>query len=222
MQQLTTQRHLLDVWNQWSWQGRLETHAELLRHFIVQHRRGKLPEDQAYVWWGAIRSEGEYKPFTHLSDLLSMQLECGDPEREVQLYLTDRDSMFVAHLRELTDMDVRASRLEREHMPPQYVERECEVECWFRISDIRLIALDVEGTVSAAGELTEARASSWHLALSDDMEVPMVVTRPDGRRFFEPVERAKGAKGRRWVEVEAKQLASRPRREPRSFEEAGW
>lgn len=101
-------RHLVGVWNPSYGADVMESHIMLLRERAQRFREGREEEENVYVWWGRIRSSRRQEALPHIADVLALEEELGegdgDAEREMQLYLTDYRSLYVAHVGEITSM----------------------------------------------------------------------------------------------------------------------
>ena len=106
-----TGHHLVAVWNPSYGADVVESHVRILRQFAERYRSRQIEEDEVYVWWGKIRSAHRQAPLPHLDQILALEDELkGDEDvvtRELQLYLTDYRSLYVAHVGEITGEDVR-------------------------------------------------------------------------------------------------------------------
>jgi hypothetical protein len=82
---------------------------------------------------------------------------------------------------------------------------ELHVDCWFKLIDIRRLVLD--DTVGVVHELAVLKNTQYHdrpVSLYGGMvDLPLVVTRPDGRSFFSPEERDHVSERKWWVELDA-------------------
>lgn len=114
-------RHLVGVWNPSYGTDVMESHILLLRDRAQRFRQGEIEEDDVYVWWGKIRSARRQAALPHIDDILSLEKELGesdgDAQQEVQLYLTDYRSLYVAHVGEITAEDVREDEDDETHIP---------------------------------------------------------------------------------------------------------
>jgi hypothetical protein len=139
-----------------------------------------------------------------LPEILAMDADLNaDGERELHLYLTDYRSLYVGHVYEITEDDVR--RDENSHVPGYYTERDLQCDCWFRLGDIRRLVLD--DTVAVIAELRKLRNTHYDdrpVSLYGGMvNLPLVVTRDDGARYFDPEVREALLEGKYWAEVDA-------------------
>ncbi len=226
----TSTRHLVGVWNPSYGTDIMESHILLLRERASRFRDQKEDEEDVYVWWGKIRSERRLSADTHIDDILSIEndlgAEDGAAEREVQLYLTDYRSLYVAHVGEITADDPRDDDNEL-HIPPIYRPKDIHCDCWFRIWDIRRLVSD--DTLAVVNELRKLRNTAYHdnpVSLYGGMvNLPLIVTRPDGERYFESDVRAQLTGGKYWVEFDGEHsgigLTERDLRE-NSFGEDNW
>jgi hypothetical protein len=201
---LVTDRHLLGVWNPSYAADAMDAHLRMLLANIAAFRSGHIPDEDVYVWWGKVRSAHRLDRLPHLAEILAMD-ETLDPdgERELHLYLTDYRSLYVGHVYEITADDVRAD--EGSHVPAYYTERDLQCDCWFRLGDIRRLVLD--DTVAVIAELQRLRNTHYQdrpVSLYGGMvNLPLVVSRDDGARFFDPELRDRLLEGKYWAEADA-------------------
>lgn len=195
--------HLLSVWNPAYADDALTTHASLLRS-LVQDAEKTGHWDDAFVWWGKVRSSHRRQPMPHLDQILALgtALLSDDPP-ETHLYLTDYRSLYVAEVGAIRteNPDVRDPR----HTPAYYAKNELACDCWFMLLDIRrLVADDLHGVIEQLQALGNVRYHNQSVSLYGGMvELPLVVTRADGRTFFSPAEQDALTNGRKWVEFDA-------------------
>jgi len=194
-------RHLVTVWNPSYAENAMEQHlAVLLGH-------AKADPDDAYVWWGKVRSENRLQRQAHeqeveaIDDALAADL---DMKEEVQLYLTDYRSLYVAAVDEIV-RELDAAELGS--APAYYRRRNLHCDFWFRLSDIRLlVADDLLGVIRELRQLRNVHYHDKPVSLYGGMvDLPLVVTRPDGRRFFDREERDAITEGRHWAQWDAEQ-----------------
>jgi hypothetical protein len=197
-----TDRHLLGVWNPSYAADAMDAHLRLLLANIAALRDGRLPEEEVYVLWGKVRSPQRRARLPHLDEILAMDATL-EGDRELHLYLTDYRSLYVGHVYEITTDDVRAD--EGSHVPAYYGERDLQCDCWFRIGDIRRLVLD--DTVAVIDELKKLRNTHYDdrpVSLYGGMvDLPLVVSRDDGERFFDPELRERLLEGKYWAEADA-------------------
>ncbi len=204
----TKTRHLVGVWNPSYGTDVMESHILLLREKAERHRAEQLDEERVYVWWGKIRSARRQERLPHIDEILSLEKELGgaegDAEREVQLYLTDYRSLYVAHVGQITDDDVREDDDELSHIPQVYQSESVHCDCWFMLWDIRRLVSD--DTLAVVDELKKLRNTAYHdmpVSIYGGMvNLPLIVTRPDGARYFEPDVRNQLTDGKYWVEFD--------------------
>ena len=203
---MTTTRHLVAVWDPSRGDDSMLAHIQLFLDARRRQRDRQVTEDDVYVWWGKIRSPNRQQPMAHLGEILAID-EALQAGAEVHLYLTDYRSLYVAHVGEVTADDVR----EEEDEPSLYVPRVydgVQCDCWFRLWDIRRLVL--EDTLGVIAELKKLRNTHYHdkpVSIYGGMvDLPLVVTRPDGARFFEPAVRDLYLDGRSWAEFDAEQV----------------
>ena len=227
----SSRHHLVAVWNPAYGSDVVEGHVRILRDLATRHREKQIDEDDVYVWWGKIRSANRQKPLPHLQKVLDLEGELkgeGDVvARELQLYLTDYRSLYVAHVTEITPNDVREDEGEGEHIPALYKEADINCDCWFRLMDIRRLISD--DTLSVVAELTKLNNTAYHdrpVSIYGGMvDLPLIVTRPDGARYFDADVRGQLTDGRHWVEFDGERggigATERELRE-NSFGEDAW
>ncbi len=222
MNQRPPDRHLVAVWNPSYVADAMDEHRAMLLGFMAAQRERKLPAEEVYVWWGRIRSGHRMTPLPHLADVLALDESLETPGAEVHLYLTDYRSLYVGEVLEITDEDVRD---ESTHVPAYYGAHACD--CWFRLGDLRQLVQD--DTVQVIAELAKLRNIAYHdqpVSLYGGMvNLPLIVTRGDGARFFATEEREALLEGRYWAEEDAQRAGLGPvERDLREnlFGEAAW
>lgn len=182
----------------------MEQHLALL---LERARDPKLASDDRYVWWGKVRSENRLQGQRHTDDILAIgqAIEAdADDAGEVQLYLTDYRSLYVADVGEIvTTLDAE----ERRAVPPYYFNTKLDCDFWFLLADIRLlVADDLPGVIAELRMLRNVHYHDKPVSLYGGMvDLPLVVTRPDGQRYFDPAERDPITDGRLWAEWDAEQ-----------------
>lgn len=184
----------------------MESHILLLRERARRFRDEKDEED-VYVWWGKIRSSRRQEAIKHLGDILYIEndlgAEDGEAQTEVQLYLTDYRSLYVAHVGRVTAEDPREDDTDL-HIPPIYRPKDVHCDCWFQLWDIRRLVSD--DTLAVVAELKKLRNTAYHdnpVSLYGGMvDLPLIVTRPDGARYFEDDVRGQLTGGKYWVEFD--------------------
>jgi hypothetical protein len=201
-----SERHLLGVWNPSYASDAMDAHLRVLLDNIAGLRSGKLKEEEVHVWWGKVRSKNRIQQLPHLPEILSLDAELadqGESGRELHLYLTDYRSLYVGHVYEISAEDVTAD--EADHVPAYYKERRLHCDCWFRLGDIRRLILD--DTVGVIAELKKLRNTHYGdraVSLYGGMvDLPLIVSRDDGARFFDPAIRTSLLDGQYWAEADA-------------------
>lgn len=201
-------RQLLTVWNPSYADDAMEQHLGVLLDRARQSRDGNLGPDDRYVWWGKVRSQHRLQPAPHTDEILAIgediDADTSDAS-EVQLYLTDYRSLYVADV-----ADIVAGELEPAEQPavPSYYSRMGLVcDYWFMLADIRLlIADDLPGVVAELRNLRNVHYHDKPVSLYGGMvDLPLLVTRPDGQRFFDRGERDEVTAGQLWAEWDAEQ-----------------
>ena len=201
-----SERHLLGVWNPSYASDAMDAHLRVLLNNIAGMRAGKLKEEDIHVWWGKVRSKNRLEGLPHLDEILAIDAELadqGESGRELHLYLTDYRSLYVGHVHEITAEDVTAD--EGDHVPAYYREQRLKSDCWFRLGDIRRLVLD--DTVGVIAELKKLRNTHYNdrtVTLYGGMvNLPLIVSRDDGARFFDPAIRSSLLDGQYWAEADA-------------------
>lgn len=193
---MTPQRHLLTVWNPGYQGGALGLHAEVL---VAQHRANH----ELGVWWGLVRSPHRLQPLPHLAEILALDAEIAprrDRGEELQLYLTDYRSLYVGDVAEISDAEPPSAGV-----PRYYRDKDLRCEAWFLLEDIRLLVRDdLPGTTRELARLRNTRYHDKAVSIYGGMtELPLIVTRSDGARFFDADERDALTHGRPWVVADA-------------------
>src|SRR5690348_8192515 len=97
--------HLVSVWNPAYADDALNAHtAPLLAR--VRAANTSNDWDDAYIWWGKVRSPHRQQPMPHLADILALGATLlRDDAPETHLYLTDYRSLYVAEIGAITEDD---------------------------------------------------------------------------------------------------------------------
>jgi hypothetical protein len=121
----------------------------------------------------------------------------------VHLYITDYRSLYVGHVDEITREDVIGTEPDR--VPSYYAERGYACDFWFKLLDIRrIVADDLLAVIAELRRLENCRYHGRPVSLYGGMvNLPLIVQRPDGARFFDPDVRELLADGRSWAEFDA-------------------
>lgn len=195
--------HLLTVWNPSYQVDALEAHAALLR---ARAQAAATPEewDDVYVWWGKVKSPNRLNPWARAADvhaLTAVRAAGGAPE--THLYLTDYRSLYVGDLAAISFED--QAELDPTHVPAYYRKERLHCEAWFCLADIRRLVHD--DSLGVIQELAQLRNIHYHdkpVSLYGGMvDLPLVVTRQDGRTWFEQSETDALADGKPWVVYDA-------------------
>lgn len=198
--------HLLAVWNPTYASDAMEAHLGVLLDLARRHDAHELDDDELYVWWGKVRSSNRLQALPHLDDVLALAPRIGeeddDDPPELHLYLTDYQSLYVADIADITTTDVSGDAA---HVPAYYRADGRSCDCWFRLRDIRLIvANDMRGVSAELRHLRNVRYHDKPVSLYGGMvELPLIVTRDEARRFFDPDERERLTDGALWAEWDA-------------------
>ncbi|MDP9178067.1 MAG: hypothetical protein M3O61_10350 [Gemmatimonadota bacterium] len=203
-------RHLVTVWNPSYGADVIESHIMLLRERARRFRQGDEEEENVYVWWGKIRSSHRQQALSHIGEILALENELGEAEgdakRELQLYLTDYRSLYVAHVGGITASDVREDDDDpTAHIPSVYMRKDINCDCWFELWDIRRLVSD--DTLAVVDELGKLHNTAYHdmpVSIYGGMvNLPLIVTRPDGARYFEADVREQLIGKQYWVEFDS-------------------
>jgi len=112
--------------------------------------------------------------------------------------------LYIAHVGEITADDVREDEENESHIPEVYRKKDVHCDCWFRLWDIRRLVSD--DTLAVVDELRKLRNKAYHdqpVSIYGGMvNLPLIVTRPDGARYFEPDVRNQLTDGKYWVEFD--------------------
>jgi hypothetical protein len=198
--------HLLAVWNPAYGRDAMEAHLRVLQQAVREHRAGRCGEDDVYVWWGKIRSSNRLGPLPHREEILAMEGELArdDPGPETHVYLTDFQSLYVAHLAEITTDDPRKDRAQRPRIPGYYTKDKLDCDFWFRLWDIRrLVANDLQTVAVELRKLKNRRHDRRPVSLYGGMvDLPLVVEAAEEHRFFDPEFREHYTGEKFWVEFD--------------------
>lgn len=199
-----TDRHLVTVWNPAYATNALEEHLRVLLDQAAAYDANMATDDDVHVWWGKVRSTNRMAPAAHLDAVreIGTALDNG-AANEVVLYLTDYRSLYAGEVDEIrVGGDAPAS-----NVPAYYVAQDLLCDAWFRLRDIRRLVVD--DTIAVVEELKRLANVHYHdrpVSIYGGMvDLPLVVTRPDGRRFFDPDERDQLIEGRLWAEFDAEE-----------------
>ena len=195
-------RHLVAVWNPSYAVDAMDAHLRVLRAWSQRFDDGKATDEQLYVWWGKVKSPNRQQPAAHLEDARAAALAAREAG-EVQLYLTDYRALYVGEVLDVATGDLSAA--EQAHVPPYYKEGQLRCDLWFKLGDIRRIVAD--DTLQVVEELKKLRNVHYNdrpVSIYGGMvDLPLVVTREDDRRFFDPDERDQLTGGVLWAEFDA-------------------
>jgi hypothetical protein len=197
------QHHLVTVWNPSIAPQAMDDHIAVLLAGLRRFREGSGETDPC-VWFGRVRSPNRQQPLPHFAEVLALDAETPMDERdarEAHLYLTDYRSLYVGQLGSITGDDMSAE--EPAAVPEYYRQLRLDCDCWFQLFDIRRIVED--DTLAVVAELRKLRNvhySDRPVSIYGGMvNLPLVVYRDDGIRFFEDRERL--LDGQLWVEFDA-------------------
>jgi hypothetical protein len=194
-------RHLVTVWNPSYAANAMDEHLRVLREWGRRYTEREVDEDDVYVWWGKVRSSNRQHPLANLADALAVGSQ--DEEGETHLYLTDYSALYVGELLEVTDAELPDA--ESQHVPAYYRANDLRCDLWFKLADIRrLVVDDTLGVVEELKKLRNVHYNDRPVSIYGGMvNLPLVVTRPDGAEFFDPDQREALAGDRLWAEFDA-------------------
>lgn len=195
-------RHLVAVWNPSYAVDAMDAHLRVLRAWSQKYDERKATEEELYVWWGKVKSPNRQQPAAHLDDARAAASVATSAD-EVQLYLTDYRALYVGEVLDVAGGELPAA--EQGHVPSYYMEGQLRCDLWFKLGDIRRIVTD--DTLQVVEELKRLRNVHYNdrpVSIYGGMvDLPLVVTRDDDRRFFDPDERDALTDGALWAEFDA-------------------
>lgn len=197
------QHHLVTVWNPSLAPQAMDDHIAVLLAGLRRFRDGTSDTDPC-VWFGRVRSPNRQQSLPHFAEVLALDAETPEDEsdaREAHLYLTDYRSLYVGQLGSITQDDMAVE--DPAAVPAYYRKLRLECDCWFQLFDVRRIVED--DTLAVVAELRKLRNVHYNdrpVSIYGGMvNLPLVVYRDDGVRFFEDRERL--LDGQLWVEFDA-------------------
>ncbi len=201
----TAPQHLVTVWNPRYASDAMEAHLRLLLDWDARSTAAGTDGEEVYVWWGKVRSSQRQQPMPHLDDIVQLGRDSADADRsrETHLYLTDFQSLYVADVTAIVTDDPRGA--DPEHVPTYYTRQSLNCDCWFEIADIRLLVKDdLPGVVAELAKLRNTRYADRPVSLYGGIvDLPLLVSRPDGQRFFDERESELYADGQLWARYDA-------------------
>ena len=202
-------RHLLAVWNPSYANDAMEEHLAILLARAAAAGDRILDDERVYVWWGKVRSSNRQQPLANHGDIQRLASDLEAEQRDsFDLYLTDYRSLYVAEVDEILEGDLPHE--ERSQAPAYYFgEPKLNCDFWFCIRDVRrLVVDDMPAVIAALKLLRNVRYHDRPVSLFGGMvDLPLVVTRPDGRAMFDHRERDFATNGRLWAQFDAEQTA---------------
>lgn len=182
----------------------MEEHLAVLLGHAAAMREGRRKDEDVYVWWGKVRSRSRRTELSHLADIRAIdEVLSGDDPPETQLYLTDYQSLYVADLGEIHFGALPESEVA--HVPGYYAADRLDCDFWLKLWDIRrLVAEDMHATSNELHQLKNVHYHDQSVSLYGGMvNLPLVVTRPDEVRFFDPDARDEATESAMWAEFDA-------------------
>ncbi|MBA2685568.1 MAG: hypothetical protein H0U66_13860 [Gemmatimonadaceae bacterium] len=196
--------HLVSVWNPSYANDAIDEHLAILLGLARRVDAGEVRADDVYVWWGKVRSQNRQQPQAHVSEMRAIAAELARTEHEeVQLYLTDYRSLYVADVVEIREDVLPES--EQGNVPAYYVDQELTCDYWFMLADIRRLVIDdMPAVIQELKKLGNVHYNDRPVSLYGGMvDLPLFVIRPDGRNFFDERERDSLTGGVLWAEHDA-------------------
>ena len=197
------QHHLVAVWNPSIAPEAMDDHIAVLLAGLQRFAEGGSDTDPC-VWFGRVRSPNRQQPLPHFGQVLALDAETPVDEhdaREAHLYLTDFRSLYVGQLGGITQDDMSVE--EPESVPEYYRRLRLDCDCWFQLFDIRRLVED--DTLAVVAELRKLRNIHYNdrpVSIYGGMvNLPLVVYRDDGVRFFDDRDRV--LDGKHWVQFDA-------------------
>jgi hypothetical protein len=194
----------LAVWNPSYARDAMEEHLALLLKGATALREKRVRDEDVYVWWGLVHSRNRRTALPHMDSIRAIdEVLSGEDPPETHLYLTDYQSLYVADLAEIR-FDALSSS-EAAHVPSYYASDRLECDCWFKLWDVRrLVADDLLATIEELKKLHSVAYFDRPVSLYGGMvDLPLVVTRPDGQSFFDEDERDVSTNALLWAEFDA-------------------
>jgi hypothetical protein len=182
----------------------MEEHLALLLRDVAALRENRVRDEDVYVWWGRVHSLNRRTDLPHIDSVRAIDdVLTGESPPETHLYLTDYQSLYVAELGEIRFEALGAS--EASHVPAYYAADRLECDFWFKLWDVRrLVADDMLATIQELKKLRSVSYFDKPVSLYGGMvDLPLVVTRPDGQRFFDEDERDVSTGALLWAEFDA-------------------
>lgn len=200
-------QHLVTVWNPRYAADAMEAHLRLLLEWDATATRSGTNGDEVYVWWGKVRSSQRQQQMPHLNEIIALGGASPDFDgsHETHLYITDYQSLYVADVSAIVTDDPRT--MDAPHVPAYYTSQGLSCDCWFEIGDIRLLVKDdMAGVIEELARLRNTRYADRPVSLYGGMvDLPLLVSRPDGRRYFDERDRDLFADGKLWARHDAEQ-----------------
>ena len=133
-------QHLVTVWNPHYAPSAMDDHLSLLLNWAGKCAEGAAKDEEVYVWWAKVASSHRSEPMKHKADVLALAAQAA--KAETHLYITEYRSLYVAHIADVVEADVRQDAAEKAHVPAYYYDLSEKCDCWFRLWDIRLLVSD--------------------------------------------------------------------------------
>jgi hypothetical protein len=199
---MSTGTHLLTLWHPSYAHNAMDEHLRVLRDWARRFDDESVADEELYVWWGKVKSPNRQQPMAHGEDARAVGRAAREGA-EVHLYLTDYRSLYVGELLDVVDGEL--NEREQAHAPSYYLDQNLRCDVWFKLGDIRRLVAD--DTLLVVEELKKLRNVCYNdrpVSLYGGMvDLPLVVTRPDDKRFFDPDDRELLIGERLWAEFDA-------------------
>ena len=177
-------RHLVSVWNPSYTSNAMEEHLRVLLDHAERYEQGAAADDELYVWWGKVRSPNRQQPQAHAEEIRRIGAAIAS-SAETHLYVTDYRSLYVGDVEAVVEGDLPGG--EGAHTPGYYGRETLACDFWFKLTDVRrLVADDLLGVIAELKKLRNVHYADRPVSLYGGMvDLPLVVTRPDGERWFD-------------------------------------
>ncbi|MEO7038821.1 MAG: hypothetical protein ABI446_02370 [Gemmatimonadaceae bacterium] len=196
--------HLVGVWNPSYANDAMEEHLAVLLDLARRFERGEIADDRIHVWWGKVRSPNRQQPQSHMDEMrtVTRALALGARD-EVQLYLTDYQSLYVADVIEIREGELPGD--EYANVPTYYAQQGLSCDYWFKLGDIRrIVTSDMPAVIDELKLLRNVHYNDRPVSLYGGMvDLPLFVIGPEGRTYFDERERDALTDGALWAEFDA-------------------
>ena len=168
-------QHLVTVWNPHYAPSAMDDHLNVLLDWAQRRAKGVAKDDDVYVWWAKVASSHRPEPMKHQAEVLALAGQAA--KVETHLYITEYRSLYVGHLADVVEADIRQDAAEKAHVPPYYFDLTEACDCWFRLWDIRrLVSDDAPAVADELRKLLNAHHHDHPVSLYGGMvDLPLIV-----------------------------------------------